>query len=112
MLKSAQFFPPMPQLGQNEAYYKELVRQADLVFVDPIGTGFSRPTRAEYGTEFYGTLGDIAARRTDADATDDLVTTGRGRLVYYFRNEKNGRVFRYLRIYTLVVASGTCTYSA
>ncbi len=59
-----------------------------------------------------GTLGDIVARRTDADAVDDLVTTGRGRLVYYFRNEKNGRVFRYLRIYTLVVASGTCTYSA
>jgi len=29
MLKSAQFFPPMPQLGQSEAYYKELVRQAE-----------------------------------------------------------------------------------
>jgi carboxypeptidase C (cathepsin A) len=35
--------------------------QADLVFVDPIGTGFSRPTRAEYGAEFYSTLGDIAS---------------------------------------------------
>ena len=33
----------------------------DLVFVDPIGTGFSRPTRAEYGAEFYNTLGDIAS---------------------------------------------------
>jgi len=29
MLKTAQFFPPMPQLGQGEAYYKELVRQAE-----------------------------------------------------------------------------------
>jgi carboxypeptidase C (cathepsin A) len=35
--------------------------QADLVFVDPIGTGFSRPTRVEYGAEFYSTLGDIAS---------------------------------------------------
>ena len=35
--------------------------QADLVFVDPIGTGFSRPTRPEYGEEFYSTLGDIAS---------------------------------------------------
>ena len=35
--------------------------QADLVFVDPIGTGFSRPTKAEYGEEFYSTLGDIAS---------------------------------------------------
>jgi len=29
MLKSAQFFPPMPQLGQGEAYYTNLVRQAE-----------------------------------------------------------------------------------
>jgi len=31
---------------------------SDLVFVDPIGTGYSRPTRAEYGAEFYNTVGD------------------------------------------------------
>jgi len=30
----------------------------DLVFVDPIGTGYSRPTRPEYGAEFYNTVGD------------------------------------------------------
>jgi carboxypeptidase C (cathepsin A) len=35
--------------------------QADLVFVDPIGTGFSRPTKVEYGAQFYSTLGDIAS---------------------------------------------------
>jgi carboxypeptidase C (cathepsin A) len=34
---------------------------ADLVMVDPIGTGFSRPARAAYGDEFYGTLGDVAS---------------------------------------------------
>src|SRR5208282_4989486 len=33
----------------------------DLVLVDPIGTGFSRPVKAEYGAEFYGTLGDVAS---------------------------------------------------
>jgi carboxypeptidase C (cathepsin A) len=33
----------------------------DLVFVDPIGTGFSRPTKAEYADEFYGTIGDVAS---------------------------------------------------
>ena len=38
-----------------------LAPEADLVFVDPVGTGFSRPTRAEYGAEFYNTLGDIAS---------------------------------------------------
>lgn len=33
----------------------------DLVFVDPVGTGFSRPARAEYAEEFYGTVGDVAS---------------------------------------------------
>jgi carboxypeptidase C (cathepsin A) len=33
----------------------------DLVFVDPIGTGFSRTTKAEYRKEFYGTVGDVAS---------------------------------------------------
>jgi pimeloyl-ACP methyl ester carboxylesterase len=33
----------------------------DLVLVDPIGTGFSRPVRAEYGAEFYSTVGDVAS---------------------------------------------------
>jgi carboxypeptidase C (cathepsin A) len=33
----------------------------DLVFVDPIGTGFSRPAKAEYADEFYGTVGDVAS---------------------------------------------------
>ncbi len=32
--------------------------QTDLVFVDPVGTGYSRPAKAEYGAEFYQTRGD------------------------------------------------------
>jgi carboxypeptidase C (cathepsin A) len=31
---------------------------SDLVFVDPIGTGYSRPTRPEYAAEFYQSQGD------------------------------------------------------
>ena len=27
--------------------------------MDPIGTGFSRPAKPEYGEEFYGTVGDV-----------------------------------------------------
>jgi pimeloyl-ACP methyl ester carboxylesterase len=34
---------------------------SDLVLVDPIGTGFSRPTRASYADEFYSTRGDVAS---------------------------------------------------
>ena len=45
-------------MQDNEATWLE---HSDLVFVDPVGTGFSRPTRAEYGAEFYNTLGDIAS---------------------------------------------------
>ena len=35
--------------------------QADLVFLDPVGTGYSRPTKPEYGRKFWGVQGDIAA---------------------------------------------------
>ncbi|MGA3089540.1 MAG: hypothetical protein ABSD75_13070 [Terriglobales bacterium] len=31
----------------------------DLGLVDPIGTGFSRPAKPEYGAEFYSTVGDV-----------------------------------------------------
>lgn len=33
----------------------------DLVFVDPVGTGFSRAAKPEFAQEFYNTLGDIAS---------------------------------------------------
>ncbi len=37
-----------------------LLRTSDLVFYDPIGTGFSRPARPEYDKEFLSVLGDFA----------------------------------------------------
>ena len=46
------------ELVDNQETWLDLT---DLVFVDPIGTGFSRPTKAEYGAEFFNTLGDIAS---------------------------------------------------
>lgn len=54
--------------GPKRAEGEDLVDNAetwltatDLVFVDPIGCGFSRPTKAEYASEFYGTVGDVAS---------------------------------------------------
>lgn len=38
-----------------------LLASSDLVFMDPVGTGFSRPARPEYDREFLSTLGDFAA---------------------------------------------------
>jgi carboxypeptidase C (cathepsin A) len=38
-----------------------LLATSDLVFMDPVGTGFSRPARPEYDHEFLSTLGDFAA---------------------------------------------------
>jgi carboxypeptidase C (cathepsin A) len=38
-----------------------LLWESDLVFVDPVGTGFSRPAAPAFEDEFYGTLGDFAA---------------------------------------------------
>lgn len=50
--------PVEPQLYENDATWLTF---ADLVFVDPIGTGFARPSRPEFAAEFYNTLGDIAS---------------------------------------------------
>ena len=44
--------------GQMVDNQLTLLDVADLVFVDPIGTGFSRPAKREYEAEFYNTLGD------------------------------------------------------
>lgn len=35
------------------------LRFADLVFVDPVGTGFSRPVKPELSTKFWGIKGDL-----------------------------------------------------
>jgi carboxypeptidase C (cathepsin A) len=40
-----------------------LLTQTDLVFVDPVGTGFSRPAAPTYASDFYGVREDIAATK-------------------------------------------------
>lgn len=35
------------------------LRFADLVFVDPVGTGFSRPVKPDLGAKFWGIKGDL-----------------------------------------------------
>lgn len=41
--------------------FETLLTHSDLVFYDPVGTGFSRPEGADNAEEFYSTLGDFAA---------------------------------------------------
>jgi carboxypeptidase C (cathepsin A) len=48
--------PPPYQLVDNEYTWLD---QSDLVFIDPVGTGFSRAARPELGTRFFGLQGDI-----------------------------------------------------
>jgi carboxypeptidase C (cathepsin A) len=50
--------PVTPGLYDNDATWLAF---ADLVFVDPVGTGYARPAKPEFAAEFYNTLGDIAS---------------------------------------------------
>ena len=47
---------PPYRLEPNEATWLD---QTDLVFIDPVGTGYSRPIKAEQGKKFWGVQGDI-----------------------------------------------------
>jgi carboxypeptidase C (cathepsin A) len=49
--------PPPYRLEDNPATWLDLT---DLVFIDPIGTGFSRPAEGEKREQFYGVKEDIA----------------------------------------------------
>ena len=48
--------PPPYQLPDNAATWLD---RSDLVFVDPVGTGFSRAKTADLGKKFWGVRGDI-----------------------------------------------------
>ncbi len=47
--------PPF-ELEDNQQTWLD---QTDLVFIDPVGTGYSRPTKPELGKKFWGVTGDI-----------------------------------------------------
>jgi carboxypeptidase C (cathepsin A) len=53
--------PKLVQGGRLVDNAQTWLADSDLVFVDPVGTGFSRPAKPEYAAEFYGTLGDAAS---------------------------------------------------
>lgn len=53
------FLPPAPYKVEDNPY--ALLDKSDLVMVDAIGTGFSRPETAEIGKKFFGVKGDIDA---------------------------------------------------
>jgi carboxypeptidase C (cathepsin A) len=48
--------PPPFRLEDNQQTWLD---QTDLVFIDPVGTGYSRPTESKYGKDFWGVQGDI-----------------------------------------------------
>jgi carboxypeptidase C (cathepsin A) len=55
------FGPRRIQGGALVDNLETLLTVSDLVFYDPVGTGFSRPEGADAVKEFYSTLGDFAA---------------------------------------------------
>ncbi|MBX3294530.1 MAG: peptidase S10 [Acidobacteria bacterium] len=56
MLDDGMMPPPPYQLVENEHSWLDLT---DLVFVDPVGTGYSRPTKPEFAAKFFSVNGDI-----------------------------------------------------
>ena len=50
--------PPPYGLADNE---QTLLRHSDLVFIDPVSTGFSRAVKGEKSSEFHGFGGDISS---------------------------------------------------
>lgn len=51
------FMPPPPyELEDNASTW---LTETDIIFIDPVGTGYSRATKPEYGQKFWGVNGDI-----------------------------------------------------
>ena len=49
---------PPYELTNNESSWLDLT---DIIFIDPVGTGFSRPTKGEKDAQFYGYKNDISS---------------------------------------------------
>jgi carboxypeptidase C (cathepsin A) len=56
LLPNGKMPPPPFHLNDNPYTWLDMT---DLVFIDPVGTGFSRATKKEYGKNFWGVKGDI-----------------------------------------------------
>ncbi len=58
MLPDGSMPPPPFELIDNQQTWLD---QTDLVFIDPVGTGYSRATKKDYAKNFYGVKGDISS---------------------------------------------------
>jgi len=58
MLPDGEMPPPPFELIDNQETWLD---QTDLVFIDPVGTGFSRATKKELGKKFWSVEGDIGS---------------------------------------------------
>lgn len=56
MLDDGLMPPPPYELVDNEATWLD---KTDLVFIDPVGTGYSRAVKPEFAAKFFGVQGDI-----------------------------------------------------
>ncbi|MDQ3743787.1 MAG: peptidase S10 [Acidobacteriota bacterium] len=56
MLDDGQMPPPPYRLVDNESTWLDFT---DLVFIDPVGTGYSRAAKPELGSKYFGLQGDI-----------------------------------------------------
>lgn len=56
MLDDGLMPPPPYELEDNQQTWLE---QTDMVFIDPVGTGYSRATKPEFNAKFFGVNGDI-----------------------------------------------------
>lgn len=61
LLHIEMFGPRRLEGGELVDNLETLLTHSDLVFYDPVGTGFSRPEGADAAEEFYSVLGDFAA---------------------------------------------------
>ena len=58
MLPDGSMPPPPFELIDNQQTWLD---QTDLVFIDPVGTGYSRATKKEFAKKFFGLKGDISS---------------------------------------------------
>jgi carboxypeptidase C (cathepsin A) len=77
--------PPPYELVDNE---ETLLKSADLCFVDPVGTGFSRPSKPEKGKDYWGARQDLEAMSEFVRLF--LVRNGRMRSPLYLAGESYG----------------------
>jgi carboxypeptidase C (cathepsin A) len=56
MLDDGMMPPPPYEMEDNQQTWLD---QTDLVFIDPVGTGYSRATKPENASKFFGVRGDI-----------------------------------------------------